>query len=188
MKHHIKLAMAIVAIFTASCSEKDYSSYCPTWKGFVVTKGNYPDYVKLSTSTFVVSPGDSLHITACQDKRGQRINSTNYTWSIMFDTLDTSGRRVHVRKDVTIHTNYDGYVNGDADPVWHGRIPANALPTAEGKRDTVQFSAEYKYSGQGVIVETGGIVSNSSTYAGRITPQSGPMSGGANGVMTFTIR
>lgn len=187
MKNLTKLALLALAVLTAACSESSYESYCPTWLGFTMTKGNYPNYTKISPTNFVVSKGDSLHITACQKERGHLINSTNYTWTICYDTLNTSNERVHARKSVTVHTNYDGYVNGSDDPTGHLRIPTNALPTESGKQDTIKFTAQFAYSGQGVTVENGGIVSNTS-YGGHITPQSGPAYGGASGYIYFKIQ
>lgn len=181
------LCFFLVAIIFFSCTKKDYSSYCPTWKGFTYTTGNYPNYVMGSPGNNVyMHPGDSIHLTAHQDERGHLINSTDYSWTICYDTLDTNGNRVHANKTIYKHTNYDGYPDGADDPVGHLLLPANALPTEAGKRDTIKFVARYVYSGQGVIVENGNIVDNTS-YNGRITPQSGPTGGGAAGYFYFYV-
>lgn len=191
-----------VLLLLCSCEKKDYSSYCPTWKGFTYTTGSYPDYVKGNVGNNInLHPGDSIHLTAHQDQRGHLINYTVYTWTICYDTLDTGGNEdptddvvVHATKTYPQPTNYDGYeagysdgkAVGSADPICHLLLPENALPTEYGKRDTIKFVARYVYSGQGVIVENGNIVDNTS-YNGRITPQSGPTGGGAAGYFYFNV-
>ena len=178
------LCLLMATIF--SCTKNDYTSYCPTWKGFTYTIGTRPNDVAGNPRDVVLHPGDSIHITAHQDKRGHLINATYYTWTIYFDTLDTNGEVVHAKKSYDRHTNYDGYADGADDPVCHLLLPSNALPTEFGKPDTIKFVARYSYSGQGVIVENGNIVENTS-YSGRITPQSGPTGGGAAGNFYFSV-
>lgn len=191
------------AVLLFSCSDVDSDSYCPTWKGFTYSIGSYPNYVKGNGgSNITLHPGDSIHLTAHQDQHGHLINSTDYKWIICYDTLDTNNNddpsddvQVHVQKVYHQHTNYDGYeagyVNGktvgSADPICHMLLPENALPTEYGKRDTIKFVAQYIYSGQGVIVENGNIVDNTS-YNGRITPQSGQTGGGAAGYFYFHVQ
>ena len=167
-------------------NDVNYYSYCPTWKGFTYKTGNYPNYVQGNPLNVVLNPGDSIHVTAHQDKKGHLINATYYTWTICFDTLDTQGNRVHATKLYTRKTNYDGYTNGADDPIGHMLLPAKALPTEYNKPDTVRFVARYSYSGQGVPVESGNIVEDSS-YCGRITPQSGSTAGGAAGYFYFNV-
>jgi hypothetical protein len=149
-------------------------------------KGNFPAYVDVNARNAVLNPGDSIHITAHQDKRGHLINATYYTWTICYDTLDTDGEKRHAQKTYDKRTNYDGYTDGADDPVGHLLLPVKALPTEDGKFDTIRFVARYTYSGQGVIVENGNIVENTS-FGGRITPSSGPTGGGASGVFTFKV-
>ena len=178
------LCFLLLAIF--SCTENDYSSYCPTWKGFTYKTGNYPNYTQGTIGHIELHPGDSIHVTAHQDQRGRLINATDYTWTICYDTIDTeTGDRVHATKSYYQHTNYDGYADGANDPTGHLELPANALPTTS-KPDTIRFVARYLYSGQGVIVENGNIDYNSS-YNGHITPRSGPTEGGAKGQFFFDV-
>lgn len=181
-------------LFLSSCSENDYSSFCPTWLGFTYKTGSYPNYVQGKSGGIAsVNAGDSLHITACQKERGRLINGTDYSWTVCYDTLDTKmnddpsdDEIVHVQVSKYQHTNYDGYANGADDPVGHLLIPANAVKTSF-KPDTVKFNAYYTYSGQGVMVETGNIVDNLS-YNGRIVPQSSVAYGGAQGVFFFYVK
>ena len=174
----------LLSVVFLSCTKNDYSSYCPTWKGFTYKTGSYPNYVNGGVgSNITLNAGDSIHITAHQDKKGRLINATYYTWTLCYDTLDTNGVRVHATKSIDLHTNYDGYANGSDDPVCHMLLPANTLSTA-GERYCIKFVARYSYSGQGVTIETGSIVDNTS-YNGRITPQSGATGGGAAGTFYF---
>jgi len=77
-------------LFLSSCSENDYSSFCPTWLGFTYKTGSYPNYVQGKSGGIAsVNAGDSLHITACQKERGRLINGTDYSWTVCYDTLDT---------------------------------------------------------------------------------------------------
>ena len=182
-----KLLALACCLLTVGCTKNDYSSYCPTWLGFTYKTGNYPNYVQGNPRKVILHSGDSIHITAHQDKRGHLINATYYTWTICYDTIDIeSGERVHAKKSYDRHTNYDGYADGADDPVCHMLLPANALPTEYGKPDTIKFVARYSYSGQGITIETGNIVTNTS-YNGRITPQSGPTGGGAAGNFYFDV-
>ncbi|MBQ6191873.1 MAG: hypothetical protein IJK51_06205 [Bacteroidaceae bacterium] len=182
-----KLLTLACCLLTVGCTKNDYSSYCPTWLGFTYKTGNYPNYVQGNPRKVILHSGDSIHITAHQDKRGHLINATYYTWTICYDTIDIeSGERVHAKKSYDRHTNYDGYADGADDPVCHLLLPANALPTEYGKPDTIKFVARYSYSGQGITIETGNIVTNTS-YNGRITPQSGPTGGGAAGNFYFDV-
>lgn len=177
----------LLSVVCFACTKNDYSSYCPTWKGFTYTTGNYPDYHKGSPGNNIyLHPGDSIHLTAHQDERGHLINKTEYYWYICYDTLNNNGERIHVSALADKKpTNYDGYADGADDPVGQILLPANALPTEYGS-DTIKFVAYYWYSGQGVIVENGNIVDNTS-YNGRITPQSGPTGGGAAGYFYFYV-
>lgn len=175
-----------------SCSETDSDSYPPTWLGFTYTTGSFSNYVQGGTGNVTLFLGDSIHLTACQNEHGRLINSTDYTWTVCYDTLDTKGNDdpnddviVHVQKEYNQHTNYDGYTNGADDPVGHLLIPANALPTTTG-RDTIKFVARYVFSGGGIIYDNGNIVDNTS-YNGRITSQSGPTGGGAVGYFYFYV-
>lgn len=188
MKHITKLALLALSVMAVACSKdsSEYESYCPTWKGFTCTVNGKP--VNSRFPTFV--PGDQLQITACQDKLGHLINSTDYTWTLCYDTLDAkTGERVHAQMQAPAqHTNYDGYVTGSADPLWRFQLPENTLDTEFGRYDTIKFVARYSYSGYGVTVETGSIIENTgSYYAGRITPQSGPTGGGATGYYYFNV-
>ena len=182
-----KLLALACCLLAVGCTKNDYSSYCPTWLGFTYKTGNYPNYVQGNPRKVILHSGDSIHITAHQDKRGHLINATYYTWTMCYDTIDIeSGERVHAKKSYDRHTNYDGYADGADDPVCHLLLPANALPTEYGKPDTIKFVARYSYSGQGITIETGNIVTNTS-YNGRITPQSGPTGGGAAGNFYFDV-
>ena len=184
--NHKHLFACLLTVAICACSGNDYTSYPPTWKGFTFTTGNYPNYVAGNPRSAILSAGDSIHITAHQAERGHLINATYYTWTICFDTLDADGVKQHATLSYNLHTNYDGYTDGADDPTGHLLLPANALATDYGKYDTIRFVARYSFSGQGVIVENGNIVENTS-YGGRITPSSGPTGGGAAGTFLFSV-
>ena len=182
------------AFLFSSCSEKDYSSYCPTWKGFTYKTGSYPNYKQGTSGLATLHPGDSIHVTAHQNELGHLINATNYSWTICYDTLNGEGEKVHVSKTIYQSTNYDGFNAGydskgdpvgPADPVCHLLLPANAEKTYS-KPDTIFFSASYNYSGQGVTVENSNAVVDAS-YSGRIVPKSNGQYGGADGTFCFHV-
>lgn len=165
------------AILLFSCEKKDYTSYCPTWKGFTYTVN---DNTTLGNPrNIVLRPGDELHITAHQDKKGHLIHATDYTWTICDNT---NNEIVPDAESYSQHTNYDGYENGSDDPVGHLSLPTTM---AAGKY-YVRFVAQYTYSGQGITIVNGNIVDNTS-YSGRITPQSGATGGGATGYFYFSV-
>lgn len=184
----------IALLFLFACGKNDYTSYCPTWNGFTYTIGCYPNYTQGNPRNIILHPGDSLHLTAHQKDLGHLINATYYSWTICYDTLDADGNKQHATKVYNQHTNYDGYVSGyshgytigAADPLCHMLLPENMEPTDYGKLDTIKFVARYSYSGQGVTIDNGSIVDNTS-YSGRITPQSGPTGGGAAGYFYFSV-
>ena len=187
----------IGALLLFACSENDYTAYCPTWKGFTYTVGSYPNYGQGTSGTATLHPGDSIHVTAHQDKLGHLINGTDYVWTICYDTLDTDNNLVHVTEQYPAqHTNYDGYNAGydskgnpvgPADPVCHMLLPANAEKTYS-KPDTIFFVAHYTYSsGQGVTIVNNNAEVDAS-FNGRIVPKSGPTGGGAAGTFCFHVQ
>lgn len=193
MKTKYILLLFFLVVAFAACTKNDYTSYCPTWKGFTYKTGNYPNYIAGNPRKAVLQPGDSVHITAHQLERGHLINATHYTWTICYDTLDTRStddpsddRRVRVESTYNFRTNYDGYVNGADDPVGHLYLHRKALPSNSVERYSIKFNARYAYSGQGVTVESGNVVENGA-YGGSISPQSGPTGGGAYGTLYFTV-
>ena len=195
-KSRIKKGMAPVLclLLLLACGKNDYTSYCPTWNGFTYTTGSYPNYTQGNPRLVILHPNDSLHLTAHQNQLGHLIDATYYTWTICYDTLDAEGNKQHTTKTYHQRTNYDGYeagyaggyTIGSADPICHMLLPENTAPTDNGKYDTIKFVARYSYSGQGVTIDNGSIVDNTS-YSGRITPQSGPTGGGAAGYFYFTV-
>lgn len=189
----LTLMCGLLALVAFSCSESDHTSYCPTWLGFTYTTGDYPNYVTGNPKNMVLTPGDSIHVTAHQKERGHLINRTEYSWTICYDTLDTKNNddpdddvRVHVDSVYNTRTNYDGYIDGADDPVGHLHLHKNALPNQAGQRYYIRFVARYDYSGQGVTIETGNVVDNAS-YGGYINPSSGAIGGGAAGYLYFTV-
>ena len=192
----LNLSLFILISFS-SCSEVDSDSYCPEWYGFSYKTGSYPNYTEGRTSGIPsLNRGDSLHLTACQQKRGHLINGTDYVWTLCYDTLDTNNNDdpsddvpVHVQKFYRQHTNYDGYANGADDPVSHFFLPSNTVRTTAGRPDTIKFVAYYTYSGQGISIDTGSLEENTSSYYnGRIVPQSSAGYGGATGYFYFYVQ
>ena len=150
-----------------SCEKKDYSSYPPTWKGF-----------ELSSKT--VHPGDSITVTAVQDDKGHLINSTYYTWYLTCNITDGNSTISYTSPKETVHTNYDGTDNGN--PSYTLYIPENAAPG----NGTIYFTAKYNYSGGGIQVSSGMNYSETG-LSGYISSESGSISGGASGNVSFRI-
>ena len=169
MKQLFLLASAMVALTALSaCSDDDKQSYPPTWKGF-----------ELSPSVAVA--GDSLTVTALQDRKGHLINATKYTWTLSCTLVKDDGSFEDYSLTETNQTNYDGLSN--ADPKHRFLIPAEA-----SGRATIAFQAVYNYSAQGIEVSYGGDYSRPTGVLGNILSQSGQMSGGASGSVNFNIQ
>ena len=160
------IAVALAAL--SACSDDDKQSYPPTWSGFT-----------LSPASPVA--GDSLTVTAVQDRKGHLINATTYTWTLSCILYNDEGMPEDYSLTETFKTNYDGLSSGD--PVHSFLIPSRAMGRA-----TISFQATYNYSARGIEVFYGGDYSRPVGMLGSILSQSGQMSGGASGSVNFTIQ
>lgn len=168
MKHLILLALAALALATMTgCHDDDRQSYPPTWKGFALAPAK-------------PVAGDSLTVTALQDHKGHLINATQYTWTLSCTVYKDDLSTEEYTLTETDRTNYDGLNN--ADPTHRFLLPAGAQGRA-----TIAFRAVYNYSAQGIEVSYGGDYERPAGVMGSILSQSGQMSGGASGTMTFNI-
>lgn len=166
-KLFLTAAISVALAALTACSDEDKNSYPPTWKGF-------------SLSPSKPQAGDSLTVTALQDRKGHFINATQYQWTLTCSLLNEDGSNEEYTLTEQDRTNYDGLSN--ADPVHSFLIPARAVGRA-----TVSFKATYNYSAQGIEVNYGGDYSRPVGVQGSILSQSGQMSGGASGSVNFVI-
>lgn len=168
MKHISLLALAALALATLSgCQDDDRQSYPPTWKGF-------------SLAPAKPVAGDSLTVTALQDHKGHLINATQYTWTLTCIVYKDDLSTEEYALTETDRTNYDGL--NSSDPTHRFLLPAGAQGRA-----TIAFRAVYNYSAQGIDVSYGGDYERPAGVMGSILSQSGQMSGGASGTVTFNI-
>lgn len=177
-QYSLFIVITCLLVSLSSCEKKDYSSYPPTWKGFIFTNNNQE--VNPRTG---IHAGDKIIVTALQDQKGHLINGTTYNWEVTAPILLEDGLTykdsVFFKKSV--HTNYDGYLDGSSDPTIAFTIPANALGLS-----TVTFSATYAFSGEGIQVEDGGNYESGSA-SGYIYSTSSVAYGKANGSARFTV-
>lgn len=136
-------------------------SYPPTWLGF---------------SLIPSSPhaGDSLMVTALQDKKGHLINATMYTWTLSCTLYKPDGSFEKYRQTETDKTDYDGLSNADPEHKF-------LVPVAASGKATISFRAIYNYKAKGAEVHY------NDNYVIDIRSQSGMMSGGASGEVSFDI-
>lgn len=122
--------MALLSLTLFSCNEEEEGSYPPTYEGFRYEPSK-------------VCPGDSLTITAVQQKKGHYLNATNYNWKMTIK-VDNNG----VAEDKTLtysqHTNYGG-TNSD-NPIWGVRLPGNTIPGTY----SCEFKADWSNSADGI--------------------------------------
>ena len=69
MKKLTFLFLSIIAIVFVACGDDEKGSYPPTYQGF-----RYEPSVAYA--------GDSVFITAVQQRKGHLLNATDYTWSM----------------------------------------------------------------------------------------------------------
>lgn len=174
MKNIYFIVIAAMAMIFCSCEEKDYSSFPPEWEGFRFERNG----VKIAPTS--VRAGDNIKVTAVQRKKGRLINGTDYKWTLKVPVYEADGVTIADKDSVmtyTFHTNYDGLDSGN--PSWTFTVPSNAVCQYDRKAN-IQFIAEYRFSGNGVLIEFDDYNYNSDTH-GSIVPSSGSTGGGAKG-------
>ncbi len=158
------LFMLIGILVFAGCDEKE-GCYPPTYKGF-----------RIEPTT--VFQGDSITITAVQQKKGNYLNATDYTWSINVK-VNKNGTDEDLALTYKRHTNYGGTDN--SDPVWGARLPENIVPGAY----TCSFQARFSNSADGIggsFASEGG-----DGYTGSITSYSYTLYSEAKGSFRFNV-
>lgn len=169
MKKLFLSALALVCL--AGCDKYETRSFCPTWKGFRY----YTRVNGQKVENGAVHPGDSLYIIAEQDQKGQLINRTVYTWTLICDTLDGDGvMQTNCRVTYEVKTNYSGLDSGD--PIGHFLVP-KTIKT--GKELTVNFIANFTYDATGTDVPY--------NPSSPIRPSSSQLYGGAQGQKTIYV-
>ena len=177
MRHYSLFILATCLLVSlSSCQKNDYSSYPPTWKGFVFT--NNGQEVNPRTGIF---GGDEITVIAQQEKKGHLINATTYNWTVIMPVEQEDGSWKNDTIKKSNHTNYNGYTDGSNDPSLTFRVPSKAAG-----QSTVIFSATYAFSGAGIQVEDGSDY-ESGTASGYISSSSGAAYGKANGSARFTV-
>jgi hypothetical protein len=131
MKKLTYLFISILALACAACgnNEDDYS-YPPTYEGF-----------RMEPS--VVYPGDSVHITAVQQRKGHYLNATTYSWTMTVDVTQPDGTIAKEDLYTSKSTNYGGL--DSSDPTWGFYLPQNTVPG----RYTCSFDARWSNSADG---------------------------------------
>ena len=144
-----------------SCDEEDYNSYVPTFKGFRVEPSE-------------PTVGDSITITAVQVQKGHLIYRATYNW-----VVKCQGTVVYDSPHKVV------YDNESADPQIVFRLPDDAPMGTY----TVSFTANYKFSGQGSVINNGGTYDDPEEgISGQINlVNSGLTEGNCSGSTTFVV-
>lgn len=150
------------------CEEEDYTSYVPTFEGFVV-------------SPAAPVSGDTVVFEAVQSQIGRLLHKGVYTWTFTF-TPDGGTDDDVVKKTVTQRVVYD---DEPGNPKAGIRLPA-------GQKGMLSctFQGEYHYSGTGVQVSSGGTYNDPSTgrYGSIKLVQSSQLYGICRGTARVKVR
>lgn len=130
MKKLTFLLISFMVLAFAACNDDEKGSYPPTYQGFRYQPA-------------VVHAGDSVVITAVQQKKGHYLNATNYTWSMTI-LVNNNGEAKSEELNAKKHTNYGGI--DSSDPEWRIMLPPNTIPGTY----TCKFAAEWSNSADGV--------------------------------------
>lgn len=165
-----KLTLLLIGVLTltfmACDDDNDKGSYPPTYQGFRV-------------SPSVVYPGDSVFITAVQQRKGHYLNATTYSWSMTIMLTQSDGSTVKEELYTSPQTNYGGI--DSSDPTWRLYIPESTAPGIY----TCKFEATWSNSADGI----GGSFSagTGEGCVGTITSYSYTLYSQANGNFRLTI-
>ena len=153
-------------VFIASCNDDEDSCFPPTYQGFRYEPAN-------------VYPGDSVFVTAVQQKKGHYLNSTTYDWSMTVQ-VDSEGVAVPQTLYYSRHTNYGGL--DSSDPQWRLSLPSNTIPGTYA----CQFSARWSNSADGI----GGVYNGGTGEGchGSINSYSYTLYSQASGSFRLTVR
>jgi hypothetical protein len=171
MKKHLiicALSLAVVAAIFSSCDNEDQQSYMPTWKGFTYTPQP-------------AERGDSVRITARQEKIGHLIYKAVYSWKANYyvstpDGADSLVTETH--KEVVV---YD-YV--PTDPQWSLYVPLRL----SNPNITVNFTAEYHYSANGPSGTDGSTIADPTAEGMLRQRQSSAFQGMSAGSLTVRVK
>ncbi len=158
------LTVVLCLSFTG-CNDDDSDCYPPVYHGFTYQPN-------------IVYAGDSVTITAVQQRKGNHLNATDYIWKLTLQIEDNENTR-----DTTLaynqHTNYGGISN--ADPEWKLKIPNNTIAGTYSCR----FEAQWSNSSDGV----GGVFRGGTGEGcyGTITSSSGVLYSQASGSFSLPI-
>lgn len=167
MKQTYFLILGLMTLALLGCSDDEGSCYPPVYQGFLVEPST-------------IHAGDSVFVTASQQKKGHYLNATDYEWSMTVQ-VDVDG----VAKDSTLsykrHTNYGG--TDSSDPQWRLKLPQNTL---RGQY-TCSFKARWSNSADALH----GASYNGGTAegcTGSITSYSYTLYSQANGTCRLVVR
>ncbi len=162
------LSLVAVCLFFTACDEEDQQSYMPTWKGF-------------SYSPQPAVRGDSVRITARQEKIGHLIYRAVYTWQAKYYLPASDGADSLVTVTHTDHVVYD---NEPQDPVWSLYVPLRM----RSSDIAVSFSAEYHYSANGPSGTDGSTIADPTAEGMLRQRQSSAFQGISAGSLTVRVK
>lgn len=164
----ILLCLAAALTLVCACDEEDQQSYMPTWKGF-------------SYAPQPAERGDSVAITALQDKKGHLIYKAKYTWTATYvipSSQDVDSVVTETHSDVVV------YDNEPADPVWKLYVPLRLRSNSIA----VSFMGEYHYSASGPQGTDGSTINDPVAQGSLRQRQSSEFIGQSAGSLTVRVK
>ncbi len=166
----ITLSLCLVAstYVLLSCDKEGQQSYMPTWKGFAY----FPKPAER---------GDSVRITAQQEKIGHLIYKAVYTWqaSYYISTADGLDSLVTLNHSQTVVYDYE-----QADPQWSLYVPLGLRYSDI----SVSFTAEYHYSATGPSGTDGSTIADPTADGMLRQRQSSAFQGKSAGSLTVKVK
>lgn len=160
------MVYALPLLALMACEEEKHTSYAPIFSGFRAVSA-LADQIELKGE---LTAGDSIIVTAVQEKTGDYIYNAQYTWSVTY----TNGETFKTRTLPVKYTKKVVYDNDKSDPTVRFRLP-DTVGTIN-----VGFNAQYDYSSATVILVKGS--------KGGITVTSSSLLGEANGSKTYSVK
>ena len=130
MKNLYLILLGLVCLGMTGCDKENEGCFPPVYEGF-------------SYEPSVVYAGDSVFITAVQQKKGHYLNATDYRWSMTVQ-IDEDGEAKDSTLAFSMHTNYGGL--DSSNPKWRTKLPANTIAGSY----TCSFSARWSNSADGI--------------------------------------
>ena len=130
MKKVFSCLLGLTCLVLLSCDKDNEGCFPPVYEGF----RHQPS---------IVYAGDSVFITAVQQRKGHYLNATDYRWSMTVQ-IDDNGEAKDSTLAFSVHTNYGGL--DSSNPEWRTKLPDNTITGSY----PCSFSARWSNSADGI--------------------------------------